>query len=241
MDPFDRARFGVLALFMIGLLQAGGALAAPSPQSPEARAKVNQVLETALGREALDQFAGTATAGCIPASSTTELCVWKLSDRESGWKPLAKAIGTIRRVALLCELPSDGSSRPPDSCSAAPQKTNKQSFVVKSPRKTGAMKRGTWTRKERQEEYKAIATAWIEEARTLVALSRLIGALPSACERVTDDSQSCVWRTNNHVYGHGTVVTWADVSHGKQVRFTCLLPLDGSGRGVGTCQAAVGS
>src|SRR6266850_4295825 len=64
----------------------------------------------------LTRFIGIYASQCIPARPGFQLCKWDVDDRYQSWETLARAIGTKRRVTVICELPSDGGPRGAASC-----------------------------------------------------------------------------------------------------------------------------
>lgn len=208
----------------------------PSLPPPEYRAAVNSQLGPAPDREAVSALIGTQPVKCLDASSDAQLCEWRLFDQTRGWQSLARAIKTRSRIVLLCELPRDGSRRAADACSAHPQASNKGQFSLGPGRKSSTRVN---PRKLRA-QYQELAEGWVERAKTFTQLSRLMGALPDACWDNSAEEQTCHWATNNRIYGHGTLVTWIQVSQGKRVRLTCLLARSGAPRGSSSCSAAIG-
>lgn len=207
--------------------------AEPHQPAPEKQIKVNHVLAKARTLEAISIRVGIGPDGCIRSSNSMFLCEWGLTKRQAGWRALADAIATAERIALLCELPSDGSLRANDSCSARPRHSNRGMFRPK----TDSGKKRVKSRYPRK-EYEVLAQSWLDEARTLVELSRLIGAIPGACMPIPAAAQICTWHTNNKTYGHGTVAMSMDAKFGNKVLFACTLPTDGSRRAPNSCHSS---
>jgi len=89
-----------------------------------------------------------------------------------------------------------------------------------------------------RKQYELLAQSWLDEARTLVELSRLMGAIPDACMPIPAAAQICTWHTNNKTYGHGTVAMSMDAKFGNKVLFACTLPTDGSRRAPNSCHSS---
>jgi len=222
------------------LLALGASTASGEPRQPppENRTKVNQILSSAQTKGEISDFVGVGAFPCIPSSKGMTLCEWRLSNRAEGWRPIAEVIATSRRVVLLCESPEDGSPRASDSCSATPQRTNRWMFSVK---KKGAGRAGPESKRRAiRKKYSSVAQSWLDEARTLTEMSRLLGAIPHSCDPLATGSQTCIWRTNSSVYGHGTVAASIRANLRKKVRLICILPTNGSARAEGSCRAVIG-
>ena len=88
---------------------------------------------------------------------------------------------------------------------------------------------------------KKLADQWIDDARSLADLSRLMGGLPARCSDLSTETRSCLWRMDALVFGHGTAAAWIKASPSKKIQFQCRLPKDGSPREKGSCTAEIGS
>lgn len=232
-------------LLRIGLVATGIAVACVSPPrapNPNAAGRTEELLRSYPGSNELSEFVGVLPVRCLKSSLDTELCQWTAGNQLPGWKPMAEAIGTGDRVNLVCELPSSGAGRAPASCSIHPRRSNRYSWTVPAGRKTKAGKPLDETASQARERNRQTANAWIEQARTLAGLSRLMGAVPETCTLQVDGAeQSCLWRTDDQTFGHGTLVVWIDAPKSKKIRFRCRLPLDGSPRAPASCFAEVGA
>jgi hypothetical protein len=101
----------------------------------------------------------------------------------------------------------------------------------------------TWDRlkpsdlREARERVKREAHARIAAARTLVALSRLVGAAPDQCvpSPLDPGRQVCLWRATSQTQGHGTLAVSVLAPLQKKVRMSCELPLDGGPRDADSC------
>jgi hypothetical protein len=90
-------------------------------------------------------------------------------------------------------------------------------------------------------DFKARAEELISGAKTIVALSHLMGFVPDSCLPTSPGEQECRWSLSNRTLGHGTVATWIDVPKRNKIRFRCTLPTTGGERQLGSCSAAIGS
>lgn len=157
------------------------ACATPDGNSPGNRASVEALLSHQTTRAQVSQFVGMGRPRCIASSPTTELCEWRLGDRNPGWNPLANAIGTRDRIALLCEFPTSGGPRAVDACSAHPIRSNRRDFPVRTHSSSRAHQPTVADLRKLRDEYQAIARTRFAEALTLTDVSRLMGALPDSC------------------------------------------------------------
>jgi hypothetical protein len=229
------------ALLLCSFIFPGAALANSERSESAKRAAVEQAMAGAVNREAIDAFAGRAGDRCFPSATGHELCQWSLGNRDAGWRSLARAIQTRDRIVLLCELPTSGDARAAQSCSAHPRRSNRDEFSVPSRGGFGGRPAtpASEIQKVRDRNQRQVAR-WIGEARTLVAMSRLMGALPDRCTPTRGSYQDCRWRASSRTYGQGTLATWIEVSPRKRIRFDCTFPLSGAGR-EDDCRAELGS
>jgi hypothetical protein len=168
--------------------------------------------ENARTKGELTRFMGTYAGRCLPTRPGFQLCKWEVGDRYQSWETLARAIGTSRRVTVICELPSDGGPRGPDSCGIYARESHDYSGG-------------------REQALRAL-----EEARTLAALSSLVGDLPHSCREEVPGTRTCIWRVSNREAGYGLLAAAADAN--GQLRLVCEIPVDGGPRAAGSCRAA---
>ena len=138
------------------------------------------------------------------------------------------------------ETNTSQTSRMMASCTAHPQHTNRAIFRL--PVGNGA---DEWIREQGGEKvllarYERVAQAWLRDARTLTAMSREMGELPSSCLPSGSDQRLCVWRTTKSTYGHGTVAISIGARPQNKVILRCHFPQDGRPRMDGSCAAEVG-
>ena len=231
-------------LLRFGLAASGLAIACISPPkapNPSAEGRTEELLRSYPGSNELSEFVGMLPVRCLKSSIDTELCQWSAGNQLPGWRPMATAIGTGDRVNLVCELPSSGAPRAPASCSIHPRRSNRYSWTVPAGKRTKSGRPLGESASQARERNRRTANAWIEQARTLAELSRLMGAIPESCTLQSDGAeQSCLWRTNDQTFGHGTLVAWIEASKSKKIRFRCRLPVDGRPRARASCFAEVG-
>ncbi len=191
--------------------------------------------------EQISEFTGVTAFRCVIASPRSELCEWRMDGRSAGWRAVAEVIQTRDRIALLCVLPTDGSPRAANSCSAHPRRSNRNQWRI--PPATGRRRQafGNRSRAEVRAEYSRRANQALASSLGVVALSRLAGITPDRCTEAPPNDQVCTWKTTNHTYGHGTLVMAIEASKRKKIRMRCRLPLDGGARAPGSCLVEVGA
>lgn len=182
---------------------------------------------------------GGAPVRCIEVpGASSELCEWRLGDRDLMWEELARAIETSARVGLVCRFDRETGVRERDGCEAFALRSNRNHFLER--RRVG--KRGLAQRgeSERVRKARAAAAATITAARTLGEVVRVVGELPEMC---FDDGgeKLCRWRTNARTPGHGSLAAWIEANPRKRIRLTCRFPSDGSASASIPCSAEVGS
>jgi hypothetical protein len=201
---------------------------------------VDELLASASTAVEVEAFAGVPVTRCVAAPSAMSLCEWQLGNRAAGWKAVTMAIDTDDRVALLCLLPDDGSARTPGSCTAAPMVSNRSRWGVTS----RARRKGAKLPKEQfasPASKRVAAQREIDAARTLIEISRMLGATPVGCTPGLPGSQVCLWKGTARVHGHGTLAASIGTSMSKKVIMRCSLPLDGSPRNPGSCRVQIGT
>lgn len=227
-------------LAVLLFLNPGAALCEPELPDPALRANVTQVMHGRYDEQSITAFVGAPVLRCVPTSPSTKLCQWDLSGRASAWRDLARAIDTGDRIALLCELRTDGGAPVADACSAHPQRSNRDQFPLRSrrARRKGQISAGEL--KRIRGEYQQVAQTWLAAAPTLTDVSRLIGATPDSCVPTSQDHQRCLWKTSSRTYGQGTAAMLIPASTGKKIRLYCVFPQSGGARDE-ECIAQVGA
>ena len=238
-------------LFALGCLSSLGvapaSMAEPTQPSVEVERAVSDILRTAPNRMALTNLLGVDVDRCLETGEGTIHCAWHLRNKHAGWSELARVLATRKRVAVVCELPEDGSDRELDSCAARPQSSNRSMFnTSKGKAGPGSRKggpRGPRDPNASREAYASIARQWLDGARTVAELTRLMGALPTSCEAGLGmpGKQVCVWKLTRRTYGHGTVAASEKATLSKKMILRCTLPIDASPREAGSCLARIGS
>jgi hypothetical protein len=222
------------------LALAAAACVSPShTPDPAAQARVDDLLRAYPDKQELSRFVGALPVLCLQASPSTELCQWTVGGELPGWRPMAQAIDSGDRVNLICELPVSGAPRASGSCTIHPRRSNRYSWKIPSGGGTRTQTKQE-TAAQARERHRQTAERWMAAADTLVALSRLMGAIPDQCVARSEREQVCLWRTSDQTFGHGTLAMWIGASIHKKIRLRCVLPSDGGPRGEGSCLAEVG-
>lgn len=180
------------------------------------------------------EFIGDIPFWCTDGPGGTTICSWRLSKREKGWRPLAKALDTGDRLNLVCEFPANDAPRATDSCSVHSQRSNRGYWRARMSGADGGG--GGRNLGGSRRELQAQAKKLLAGARTAFELSTLVGDAPAQC-RVKKRRAFCVWRTDADTYGHGTLAVIIDTGFGDKVRLACMLPADGSPREPESCTA----
>lgn len=214
---------------------------APVYVGPAERAAVSAVLVDFKTQAELTEFMGDHPPRCLSLSPREKLCEWQSVKSEAGHRVLADSLGTPDRVQLICALPVDGSDRSANSCSGHPRRSTRSLWTVRE--NAGPRGEHRPTKKQfraRREQYRQLAAATLEQARTLVSLSRLVGELPEHCRALGEKTRLCVWNTDARTNGHGLLMSAAGATLQERVVLTCELPLSGS-RAPASCEARIGS
>jgi hypothetical protein len=231
-------RFGaaILVLILAGFSHADAVI-----YDVAAQRELDMTIAGVVTFEQLSEFTGVTAFRCVVASPRSELCEWRMDGRSPGWRSVAGAIRTRDRIALLCELPTDGSPRAANSCSAHPQRSNRNQWEI--PPATGRRRQafGSRSRARVRADYSRAANQALASSQGVVALSRLAGITPDSCNEARPNDRVCTWKTTNHTYGHGTLVMAIKASKRKKIRMRCRLPLDGGPRAPDSCLVEVGA
>ncbi|MGH0037901.1 MAG: hypothetical protein ACQGVK_22965 [Myxococcota bacterium] len=227
------------ALAISGALLVAGAERLPDLDQGEALARVDRVLARDRTYEHLKARIGHAPERCVPSDADHRLCQWIVSAGGPAWQELADALETDRHLNLLCELPMSSGERSPGSCSAHPRKSNRFRWHV--PSNKGPRRANPASIREAKARNREHASAAMARARDLVALCRLMGAVPDQCSQVDQTLQVCTWRTTSRTWGHGTLAAFIEAPRDKKIRLHCELPLDGRPRDADSCRAEIGS
>jgi hypothetical protein len=223
------------------IARALGALAAMLLNAPiGAFAQDADVLPAQRTRADLEVFLGGAPARCIASTAGLELCEWQLGDRASAWKPLARSIDTRARINVLCELPADGSSRAPGSCSAYPRESDHSPWALPNLHPSRRGDASVADRRAARERVAQRAEATLAQASTLLEISRLIGQAPDQCLPPQSGIRTCLWRATSRTLGHGMLAATIEAPRRKKLRLECRLPADGSAREAGSCEVEIG-
>jgi len=218
-----------------------GALVAMLAIAPQgAAAQDGDPLAAQRTRGELVATLGRAADRCIPTTPGLELCEWALGNRDVAWKPLARSIDTRARINVLCELPEDGGARAPGSCSVYPRESDHAPWALPNLHPTRRGDASVAARRAARERVTQRARETLAQARTLLELSRLVGAAPDECLPVAPGVRSCVWRATSRTLGHALLAATIEAPRRKKVRLECLLPADGSPRAADSCEVEIG-
>jgi hypothetical protein len=223
------------------IARALGALAAMLLNAPTvALAQDSEVLTGQRTRGELAAFLGAPALRCIASSPGLELCAWQLGDRDRAWKTLARSIDTRARVNVLCEIPADGSARAPDSCSVHPRESDHSPWALPNLHPSRRGDASVADRRAARERVARRAQATLDEARTLLEISVLIGEAPDQCQSTQPGIRTCLWRATSRTQGHGMLAATIEAPRRKKVRLECRLPVDGTPREPGSCEVEIG-
>lgn len=135
---------------------------------------------------------GKAPDDCVDSRPDFILCGWELTSRDAAWSVAAKAIGTRRAVRIVCELPSDGSSREPESCRGWGEKRISLSDAFERGGSILGLDVGGKIGRDASPESRAASSRdLIDSARSIRAMSFLVGEPPHACLRRSAQHQLC--------------------------------------------------
>jgi hypothetical protein len=152
-----------------------------------------------------------------------------IGKRSDSWRTLAASVETGRQVNVVCELPVPEDSDARKACAVHPRESQRfDPTSVPAPNNTDVAAPPPADRQ-------SAARRAIDSARTMRALSDIVGDVPDSCDEISATERRCSWRLSNKTRGFELVA--AAVGTRKRVRLTCGLPADGSERAFGSCQA----
>jgi hypothetical protein len=178
----------------------------------------------------LSAWIGRAPERCLANGPGKELCGWVIGKRYESWRTLAASVETGRQVNVVCEVPVPEDSDARKACAVHPRES--QPFDptgVPAPSNTDVAA-------PPPADHQSTARRALDSARTMRALSDLVGDVPNSCDEISATERRCSWRLSNRTRGFELVA--AAVGTRKRVRLTCGLPADGSDRTLGSCRAA---
>lgn len=213
----------VLAIWLAGAL-AFSALACRGPVKVDeaSQRSAHSVLAPFQTRAQLESFFGHAPTRCLPSNVGRELCSWQLSGRDPAWPQLARTLMTRDRIAVVCEVPNNERPRDWDSCTVHPKRSSRNSWRAHTG--VGASLPARRRHAAEREHLRDDARERLASAKTLVAMSRLMGQLPERCQPVEPVGEVCDWLATNHTYGHGILAASIPVPLNKKVKLTCTYP-----------------
>lgn len=200
---------------------------------------VREVLAPHRTEEAMIDFVGSVPTRCSEVGLGATICVFSLSNRQRGWRPLASVLETGDRLNLVCSFPAHGAPRAMDSCSVHSQRSNRDYYRRRLPGLKSRSRTPKSLTLQRKAELSADARELLAGARTAFELSTLVGDAPSHCQQGAT-SVSCTWKATAGTCGHGTLAISIDAPFRKKVRMSCRLPKDGSVRAANSCSVVIG-
>lgn len=171
-------------------------------------------------KEDLVGFAGGEPARCVFSAPELQLCSWDLAgDPARVGLPAA-----ARDVKLVCELPIAGGARAEGSCvaHAAPGPGDLPAVSAAGEEPDVRLAEALHWRAEQQ----------VAAARTVEAMSHLVGDVPERC-RTGLGSQTCEWTVGADLEGYPIAALLSDVD--GPVSLECEFPLDGGPRDADGC------
>lgn len=216
-------------LSVLGVCLSFIVVSARAADEDSVQERVDQVLSSARTKAEVDRFTNVVRTKCFEVTTGTEMCTWWFGNRSPAWQPLASAISTRKRIRLLCLFPLDGSPRETGSCTAHRPFASEYALGGKKAQQKAKIRK-LW-----REE----AQTLMDNARTLIEITRLIGDLPSRCNPISEDPRMCLWRTVSDTPGYKIVGHILGTA--KKVRVSCRFPADGSPRAENSCNLEIGT
>ena len=171
--------------------------------------------EAGASREGVQLMLGVSPLRCITSAPGRQLCSWRVRPGEQGYELLAVGRGGGRALHIVCDF-AESRSAGRSHC------TSHRAIPLAARDGEGAI------------EADALAQESLDAARTLEAISRLLGAGPEDCIQRDANDWVCYWRTTSADPGHATLGPLG--ADDLPVRLTCLLPLEGGERGDDSCR-----
>ena len=253
------AFFPVLLSALISILWSSSALAeqkewGPSAARRKAASSASQVLSGFSSLEEVSQYLGSLPEDCEVVSDVGRVCVWRRGEGQQGWSALAHLLETEDGINVICEFRKEDGSVEESSCSAHPQRSNRDYFKgveKKANRAIRKAKVGTTIDRSRKiaaarassrrfiMEHRKLTEKVIAGSQTGFQMSTVVGDIPVSCFEIRDE-YLCEWKTHAGTEGHGTLAWWIETDFFDKVRMTCRFPSDESPRAEGSCSAQVG-
>jgi hypothetical protein len=238
---------GIRGVFMLAaatMILQSVLTAKPSSAIPElslaSPVAVDALLKPYRKLEQLSAYTGEEPERCIEASKGVQLCTWIVTPGQASWGKFSSMLETDASVTLLCQLPSRGGKREQGSCSVHandaandPWDAAMDQWLEKNGVSGNFFKRG-----ERAEARTKRAGEILAEARTALAISRLVGSAPNSCTGI-GAVRTCLWKATRTVEGFPLLSDLLDSN--KKIRLWCDVPEDRSPRATQSCRAEVGN
>ena len=171
---------------------------------------------TSSTRPKVQRMLGGPPDRCTSSSPELWVCTWVVAPDADAYALLAAGAENGRPIHFVCRFPEP-------LATAAGQCTSHRSVPLQP----------TEDDDERAAQDE-LARRAIDEARTLEALSLLLGAGPDDCLQRDERDWVCYWRTAPEDPGF---ITLGALTDGEgAARLICLLPLDGGERGEESCR-----
>lgn len=234
---------GVFTLAAVTMILQSVMIAKSSSAIPEL-SRANSVAVDALLKPyrklaQISAYTGEEPERCIEASKGMQLCTWIVTSGQASWGKFSSMLGSDASVTLLCQLPSRGGKRDKGSCSVHANASAKDpwdaamdDWLEKNGVSGNLFKRG-----ERAEARTKRAGEILAEARTALAISRLVGSAPTSCTGI-GTVRTCLWKATRTVEGYPLLSDLLDSN--KKIRLWCDVPEDRSPRAAQSCRAEVG-
>lgn len=221
-----------LAIALLAALLAA-LFACRSTLPPERAARpASGLLDGLSTRAELTDWLGQPPHACLDLDARRSLCEWRLLRGSRRYPTIAGEMGIEDQVGILCVLPSDGDPREPGPCTLHQRRSNRDHFG----RSGSARPARGRSRADQVAALRAEARRMLDDARTLLAMSRMLGELPGRCESLGAERR-CEWLLSDQSFGHGTVVRMMGGDTRRKVRFACDFPSDGGDRRADACEA----
>jgi hypothetical protein len=213
------ARTSAIALGALLLVGAtSGAAQTPKPIGGEPLFK-----DTGTTRAKVQRMLGGPPDRCTSSAPGRWLCTWRVEPGQPAHALLAAGQALDRPIHLLCTFPEP-------MFSAAGRCTSHRAIPLRVPETLEAPPQEASIDPAQDR----LARQAIDGARTLEALSQLLGAGPEDCVQRDAEDWVCYWRAGPDDPGYATLGALLDAP--GAVRLVCLLPLDGGERGEDSCR-----
>ena len=215
---------GLVAAILACTLPFAGRAAAQKPVStPIAGSALFK--NTGATRTKVQRMLGTPPLRCTSSGPERSLCTWRVEPGEQAHALLAAGRGLKRPIHVVCVFRAPRQTGP-SRC------TSHRAIPLRAI--AGAGDGDGDGDGELDPSQDRLARRALHTARTLEALSRLLGAGPNDCRQRNERDWVCYWRADPNDPGYATLGVLVDAA--GPARLICLLPMDGSARGEDSCR-----